>query len=105
MGVMAEADEEKDLGEICAVGQESILDPSLATIIPTVFDNERPFLTTLITAFTQSQPFSCPGLGSISTYRDRDWPLYMILHSTHPQCFALSTTLLSISASIIAWAY
>ncbi|MCJ1434327.1 hypothetical protein MMC27_003694 [Xylographa pallens] len=47
MGVMAQADGKRDLTEICAVGQDSILDSSLATI-PAVFDDERPFLASLI---------------------------------------------------------
>ncbi|MCJ1377760.1 hypothetical protein MMC17_000856 [Xylographa soralifera] len=47
MGVMALADGKRDLTEICAVGQDSILNSSLATI-PAVFDDERPLLKSLI---------------------------------------------------------
>ena len=47
MGVMTFADGKRDLTEICGVGTDSILDPSLATSIPTVFSDERPFLSSL----------------------------------------------------------
>ena len=47
MGVMAFEDGKRDLTEICAVSRDSILDPSHATI-PTVFSDQRSFLTSMI---------------------------------------------------------
>lgn len=46
MGVMTFADGKRDLTEICGVGTDSVLDPSVATI-PTVFSDERTFLSSL----------------------------------------------------------
>ena len=48
MGVMAFADGTRDLTEICAVGKDSILDPSLGTNVPTVYCDQRRFLKSLI---------------------------------------------------------
>lgn len=76
MGLMSFADGKRDLTEICAVGKDSILDPSLATI-PTVFSNQRAFLTSLI---HRLHPLATLILSRLASHLDVPWETLAEFH-------------------------
>ena len=78
MGVMSFADGKRDLTEICAVGKDSILDPSLATI-PKVFSDRRSFLTSLI---HRLHPIATLILSQLASCLDISYRTLEVLHDT-----------------------
>lgn len=77
MGVMTFADGKRDLTEICAVGKDSLLDPSIATI-PTVFSNERPTLSSLA---HQLHSIAALILSNLASHLDISYETLASLHS------------------------